>query len=295
MSLDIFIPYWGDADYMRQTVDSVLAQRNPDWHLTVLDDAYPSSEVQEYVEGVNDPRITYVKKEINEGITANFRTAIHSAKRVVVAVVGCDDVLLPNYVDVILDAHRAFPEASIIQPGIQVINKAGRPSCTLTDFVKQRLLRPRTSAPQLFGGEQLVTSLLHGDWLYWPSLAFRRDRLQQYDFRDGLPVIQDLALIIDMLLGGEDLLVVPDICFAYRRHAESASVSKLVDGSRFEGEREYFELAARLCRQHGWTSAARAAELRLTSRAHAAVLLPRALLARHPRSAAVLARHALLP
>ena len=69
MALDIFIPYWGDVNYMKQAVDSVLAQDNDDWLLTVVDDAYPGDEVRRYVEAISDERVRYVRKATNEGIT----------------------------------------------------------------------------------------------------------------------------------------------------------------------------------------------------------------------------------
>jgi glycosyltransferase involved in cell wall biosynthesis len=277
MALDIFIPYWGDASYMKAAVDSVLAQDNDNWLLTVVDDAYPDDEVQHYVEAIKDERITYVRKETNEGITENFRTCIALATQDIVVVMGCDDVLLPNYVSVILKAGANYPAASIIQPGVSVIDEAGHQAKPLTDVVKQHLVMPRGCGPRLVGGEDLAVSLLHGDWLYWPSLAFRRERIRKFDFRDGFPVIQDLALVMDMVLDGAMLLIEPEVCFVYRRHTTSASGAKLLDGSRFDGERDYFELAARLCDAKGWRRAGRAARLRLTSRAHALLFVPYAL------------------
>lgn len=277
MALDIFIPYWGDTDYMRQAVDSVLAQTSDNWRLTVVDDAYPSDEVRRYVEGIDDARITYVRKETNEGITANFRTCVALATQDILMVMGSDDVLLPNYVDVVLRAHKEFPLAWIIQPGVQVIDETGKASAPLADVVKQRLVKPRGSKARVLSGEALAVSLLHGDWLYWPSLVFRTDEIRNYDFRDGFPVIQDLALVLDMVLGGAELLIEPEICFEYRRHTNSASAAKLVDGSRFDGERHYFGLAEHLCEAKGWRRAARAARLRLTSRAHAVLFVPSAL------------------
>lgn len=277
MALDIFIPYWGDVTFMKQAVDSVLAQTNGDWRLTVVDDAYPGDEVRRYVEDLDDARITYIRKDINQGITENFRTCVSLATQEVLVVMGCDDALLPNFVDVVLRAHAAFPQAWIIQPGVQIIDEAGNASVPLADVVKQRLVKPRGTGPRLLAGEDLAVSLLHGDWLYWPSLAFRRDRIRNYDFRDGFPVIQDLALVMDMVLGGAELLIEPEKCFEYRRHTSSASAAKLVDGSRFAGERDYFALAASLCAARGWHKAARAARMRLTSRAHAVLFVPGAL------------------
>jgi hypothetical protein len=111
------------------------------------------------------------------------------------------------------------------------------------------------------------------------------------DFRDGFPIIQDLALIMDMIYKGDQLLIEPTVCFQYRRHSNSASSTKLVDGSRFAGEREYFALSAEQADALGWRRARRAAKLRLTSRAHALSLLPRAVLDRNSTAVSALVRH----
>lgn len=292
-SLDIFVPYWGDPDYMKLTVDSVLAQTNPRWFLTIVDDAYPDPTIEEYVAGIADPRITYFKKPKNEGITESFRTSIQMARQELVAVVGCDDVLLPSYVKTVLEAHDAYPDADIIQPGVRVIDAAGQRVKTLVDTVKQRILKPRSTSPLLLSGEKLASSLLHGDWLYWPSLTFKTDSVRTVDFRDEFPIIQDLALIVDMILQGRSLLLVPSESFAYRRHTESASSRLIVDGSRFTGERDYFSLAARLARAQGWRRAELAARLRLTSRLHALSLIPALLRSRDSGAFRTMVRHGL--
>jgi glycosyltransferase involved in cell wall biosynthesis len=291
MALDIFIPYWGDPDYMKQTVRSVLEQDSDDWLLTVVDDAYPDHEIQRYMAGIEDPRVKYIRKEQNAGITENYKTCVSLATEEVMVILGCDDVLLPNYVRVINAAHQRFPEAAIIQPGVRVIDGDGTVVRTLVDITKQHLVRPRTQGPRLLSGESLAVNLMHGDWLYWPSLAFRTDKIRAVEFRSGFPIIQDLALVMDMVYRGDQLLLEPTVCFAYRRHSESASSTKLVDGSRFAGEREYFAVSAEQARLNGWTKASRAANLRLTSRAHALALLPKAVSSRNFPAAKVLLSH----
>jgi glycosyltransferase involved in cell wall biosynthesis len=292
-SLDIFVPYWGDPDYMKLTIESVLTQTDPRWFLTVIDDAYPDPTIENFVTGIADDRITYVKKPTNEGITASFRTSVQMASQDLVTVVGCDDILLPNYVETILQAHEAYPEADIIQPGVRVIDATGEPANTLVDRVKQNLLRPRVSGPTLLSGEKLATSLLHGDWLYWPSLTFKTSSIRTVDFRNEFPIIQDLALIMDMILQGRSLLLLPTECFAYRRHSESASSMLIMGGARFSGERDYFALAARLATGRGWRKAATAARLRLTSRAHALSLLPTLMKNKDGRGLRFMVRHGL--
>ncbi|MEN1976826.1 MULTISPECIES: glycosyltransferase [unclassified Cellulomonas] len=293
--IDLMVPYWGDPEYLRETVRSVLAQTDPGWRLTVVDDANPDPWAGEWLASLGDERIVYLRNPENRGIAEVFRQCVALAEADLVAVPGSDDVLLPDFVAVVTAAHRRFPDADIIQPGVVVVDEHGQPSRPLADTVKQRLVRPRGTGTRVLAGEPLATSLLHGDWLYWPSLVFRREAVQRTPFRPGLPIILDLALVLDMVLAGSRLVVEPTEVFAYRRHSASASSVKLLDGSRFEGEREYFDLAAELMARQGWRRAARAARLHVTSRLYAATLLPTALRARDRAAVRTLLRHALRP
>ncbi|MBS3182046.1 glycosyltransferase family 2 protein [Leucobacter manosquensis] len=294
-AIDICIPHWGEPDYLREAIASVIAQTDPRWHLTIIDDAYPGDAARELVASFDDSRIAYVKKEHNEGITANFRSCVAAASTGLVTVMGNDDQLLPEYVATILRASAVAPEADIIQPGVRVIDAEGAPAATLVDSVKQRLLRPRATRPVLLAGDRLGAGLMHGDWLYWPSLTFRTEAIRAFSFRDEFAVIQDLALLMDMFFAGKRLLVVPDEVFAYRRHDESASSLLLLDGSRFAGERSFFRLAASLAQRHRWPRTRRAARLHLTSRAHALSLAPGALLRGKLAAVGRMLRHAFGP
>lgn len=294
-TVDLMLPYWGEPEYLRETVRSVLAQTDPAWRLTVVDDAYPDPWAGAWLASLGDDRVRYVRNPENRGIQAVFRQCVELAEHELVAVPGSDDVLLPNYVAVVRAAHARFPHADIIQPGVRVIDEHGAVARPLADEVKQRLVRPRGTGTRVLSGEPLATSLLHGDWLYWPSLVFRRETVRATPFRPGLPIILDLALVLDMVLAGSELVVEPAECFAYRRHSASASSVKLLDGSRFAGEREYFDLAARLMAERGWRRAARAARTHVTSRLYALTLLPTALRHRDGAALRTLLRHATRP
>lgn len=295
MPLDIFVPFWGAPDLLETTVRSVLAQDCDDWLLTVVDDAYPDPRPRAFVEGLDDERVRYVRHGTNVGITENYRSCVAMATQDHVVLLGCDDVLLPGYVRTVLAAHARVPEAWVVQPGVEVIDADGALVRPLGDAVKDRLRARATRRGRLLRGEALAASLLQADWVYWPSLSFRRDALTRVPFRDGMPIIQDLALLVDLALAGGSLLVEPRTCFRYRRHASSASSAKAFDGSRFAGERDYFALAARLAAAQGWRKAERAARAHVTSRLHALTLVPAALRARGPAGVAPLARHAFVP
>ncbi|WP_311471084.1 glycosyltransferase family 2 protein [uncultured Actinomyces sp.] len=290
--LDIMLPFWGEPRYLYETVEAVRRQTDSRWRLTVVDDCYPDPAVSEHFENLDDPRIVYTRNETNLGITANYAHCLELATSDLVVLLGCDDIPMSDYVARVLDDHDRFPHADIIQPGVRIIDSQGRRIKPLVDAVK-RMTTPRARSRRLLGGEDLAASLLRADWLYWPSLVFKRETLASTPFRPGFPIIQDLALVIDIIAAGGTLLLDPHPCFNYRRHEESASSSALLDGQRFSGEQKYFALAQRLMLRNGWTRAARAARMHSTSRAHALALLPVAVRRRDRAAARMLAAHAL--
>ena len=275
MTIEIFVPFWGDPGLLYDTVESVRAQRDADWRLIVIDDCYPDDSVPAHFAAIDDPRIEYVRNEVNLGITENYREAIRRATTEHIVILGCDDLLHPDYLDVIRRTLTAVPHADVVQPGVIVIDEHSAVVSPLVDRVKQRLLAPRRgTGVAVLTGEKMATSLIRGDWLYWPSLAFRTETLQRIDFREGLPIIQDLALLMDIAFDGGTLAYNPTVAFSYRRHGGSASQKTLLDGRRFRDERRYYAQARQLAGAKGWRRTALTARIRLMSRLHAVTELP---------------------
>lgn len=275
MTHEIFVPFWGEPDLLYKTVESVLGQSDPDWRMVIIDDCYPDDSVPAYFAGLDDARIQYTRNATNLGITENYREAIRRATSDFVTILGCDDLMHPNYLRVIKEAIRRVPTADVIQPGVVVIDEFGTQTLPLVDRVKQRLLAPSSKdGIAVLTGADMASSLIRGDWLYWPSLTFRTETLKRIDFRDGLPIIQDLALLMDIAFDGGTLVHAPEVAFSYRRHGGSASQKTLLDGRRFRDERAYYRQAVELARGKGWTRTRRIAKLRLMSRLHAITELP---------------------
>ncbi|WP_102192842.1 glycosyltransferase [Microbacterium aurantiacum] len=275
MTPEIFVPFWGEPDLLFETVDSVRAQTRDDWRMTILDDCYPDDSVAQYFSSLGDPRVVYLRNEVNLGITENYREAIRRVRGEYVTILGCDDLMHPNYLEVISDTISAVPEADVIQPGVDVIDGHGSPVRPLVDRVKQQILAPRGGdGIAVLTGEAMATSLIRGDWLYWPSLTLKTETLRRIDFRDGLPIIQDLALLMDVAFQGGTLAFNAQPAFSYRRHSGSASQKTLLDGRRFRDERSYYHEAARIARGQNWRRTALTARVRLMSRLHALAELP---------------------
>ena len=271
--IDIVIPAFRGGPYLRQAVESVLRQTSPRWRLHVMDDASPGTAIRDLVHEVNDHRVSYERHEANIGINAQFNRALTTGSAAYVVIMGEDDIALPCYVEHVLTCFADFPNAALVQPGVVVIDEDGRPTRPLGDRVKS-WLSPRPAQTLELSGEALVTSLLRGNWLYFPSLCWRREAVGARRFPARFEVVQDLALLVEVLRTGHGLVVDPRLAFQYRRHRQSLSSVRAVEGQRFEEERDYFDEAAQVLAAMGWDRAARAARWHLTSRLHALTLLP---------------------
>lgn len=295
MIIDIMLPFYGDVSLMQATVRSVLAQDDDDWRLTVVDDGYPDESIPGWFEALGDARIRYFRNEQNLGANRNYQKCLGLIEHEYAVIMGADDLMLPNYVRAVRAAAQAHPAAVIIQPGVEVIDGEGHPARTIVDETKQRLYRPRFEGRAVLEGEALAISLLRGNWLYFPSLCWSRPALQEVGFREGLDVVQDLALVIDLIQRGGRLVVDDDTCFQYRRHRQSDSSWRALAGSRFIEERNYFLDVADRMQAHGWHRAAKVARNHVSSRLHALTLLPLALRKGHKAGVHNLARHAFGP
>lgn len=290
VTIDIMMPYYGDPGLLRTSVESVLRQTDPDWRLVVIDDVYPDLAPGRWVASIDDPRVEYRRNAVNLGVNGNFQESIHTARADFVTVMGCDDIMLPNYVARMHETFAAFPTASYVQPGVVVIDAAGVPANPLPDRVKS-YFRKRITRGQVLSGEALAASLLKGNWTYFPSICWRREVVQSHGFQAKLNVALDLALQLDIVLDGGTLVYDPVATFMYRRHTASVSSWSANDGSRFEEERDVLRAAAERTRAVGWNRAARAATFHLSSRLNALTRMPSAVAARDGSGFKSLLRH----
>ena len=288
MTLDIALPFYGDVEYLKQTVESVIAQSDPDWRLIVVDDGYPDESIPGWFASLKDPRISYQRNVNNLGANGNFQKCLKLVSEEFCVVMGADDILEPNYVARVKTAISEHPEASMIHPRVVVIDEGNHEISTRADQIKSAI-HETGNGDLVLSGESLAVSLMRGNWMYFPAITWRTRTIQEIGFREGFHVCQDLGLAMDLIMRGGVMVQIDDPIFKYRRHLASDSSTKALDGSRFLEERDFFKVMQLELQQLGWNKAANAARLHLTSRLHAASLIPKAI--RNPKNVWILLRH----
>lgn len=285
------MPFYGRFDHLRAAVGSVLAQTDPDWRLVIIDDVYPDRAPGQWAATLDDSRVSYIRNETNLRPSRNYNKAISLAETEFMVIMGCDDIMLPGYVARVHALIEQFPDADVIQPGVSVINENGSPSFPLADRIKAIYRFGGTGARQ-FRGEPLASSLLRGNWTYFPSLVWRTSQLSG-GFRTDLDVVQDLAKLFEIVSTGGSLVLDDAVGFNYRRHSTSLSAVTGPDGSKFRQERTLFYEAAEQSTALGWHRTTRIARRYFSSRLNALTELPGAILKRNVTGRRTLARHIL--
>lgn len=273
MTIDIALPFYGDVDFMKQTVASIQIQTDVNWRLVVVDDGYPDDSLPRWFSNLNDSRITYLRNENNLGANGNFQKCLRLMSAEFCIVMGADDVLESDFISVIRDTIQRYPDVSMIHPLVKVIDESNNQISTRSDEVKSKIRDLHESAT-LLSGEPLARSLMKGNWMYFPAITWRTKIIQNIGFRPGFNVCQDLGLAMDLIMQGGKMILIEDEIFKYRRHTASDSSVKAINGERFIDEKNFFTVMSKDLKSIGWNKAARAAKLHSTSRLHAASLIP---------------------
>ena len=273
MTIDIALPFYGDVDFMKQTVNSIRNQTDSAWRLVVVDDGYPDDSLPGWFSDLNDSRITYLRNDNNLGANGNFQKCLGLLSADFCIVMGADDVLEPDFVAVVKKTIRDHPDVSMVHPSVTVIDQTNSQILTRSDDVKSKIRNSHIGGTVLFG-ETLASSLMKGNWMYFPAITWRTKTIQEIGFRPGFKVCQDLGLAMDLIMQGGKMVLIEDEIFRYRRHTGSDSSIKAINGERFVDEKNFFSAMARDLKVIGWNKAARAARIHATSRLHAASLIP---------------------
>ena len=139
--LHVFIPAFGQSPYLKDAIKSAIESVSATTPITVIDDASPTKEVQSIVAEFQ-PRVQYLCNETNLGVAGNFLNSFNLSTGRFTVVIGSDDQMLPGYESELSKTFSIFPDSTVIQPSVVVINEAGHICKPIVDRVKRRIQGP---------------------------------------------------------------------------------------------------------------------------------------------------------
>lgn len=119
----IITPAYNRADYLKETIESVLAQDYPNIEYIVLDDGSKDNTV-ELLEKYSDR--LYWESHANMGEIRTVNKAYAMAKGEYIAVINSDDPILPGAVSTVVETFLRNPDVLVVYPDWKYIDGDGK-------------------------------------------------------------------------------------------------------------------------------------------------------------------------
>lgn len=233
--VSIVMPAYNAADYIRQAIDSILAQTYTNWELLIADDA-SKDDTRKIADSYTDPRIKTFHNEQNKGYQTTCNALFALAKGDYITFQDADDYSTSSRIELLLNAFAAHPKLGMVGSAYNIISESDEPIETIIKPCSYEEIRAVITDKSPFcGATVMITRAVYEKvGLYRPF--FEGKSHQDYDWAYR---IADLYESINL----------PDVLYYYRQ--SSGGNSKRINASRYIG----FELAKYLGKQRAESGA----------------------------------------
>lgn len=220
--VSIIVPCYKQAEFLSETLDSVLTQTYRNWECVIVNDGSPDDTEKVAKDFIaNDSRFKYVWKE-NGGPSSARNTGISISEGEFILPLDADDLIAPTYVEKAVDFFSRFPETKLV-------------------YCKA----------DLFGEEKGYWDLEEYEYekFIWYNCIFctAMFRRADYDLTNGYNVnmthgIEDWDFWLTLLKKGDSVHRIDEVLFHYRIKEESRTI---------ELKNKYFHDAMiQICKNH---------------------------------------------
>jgi len=201
--VSVVMPVYNTAEtFLRQAIESVLAQGYPHWELCIADDASTEPHVRAVLEEYmrRDSRIKVAFREENGHISAASNSALALATGEYVALLDHDDELVRHALHLVVEAINQNPSAQVLYSDEDKIDEQGNRA--------DPHFKPDWN-PDLFFSQNYVSHLG----------VYRRELLQRAGgFRTGVEGSQDQDLLLRCLphVNPAEIVHIPKVLYHWR-------------------------------------------------------------------------------
>src|SRR4051794_16461195 len=221
--VSIVIPVYNGANYMREAIDSALAQTSNEIEVIVVNDGSRDGGATAEIARSYGDRIRYIEKE-NGGVSSALNRGIAEMRGQWFCWLSHDDRHLPEKVARELAFLDSNPDARIVGYNFQMIDEQGN----VTGEYREHLGVVRT-------GREVMSS-----WVYGCGLMIDRAALIEAGlFNESNRTTQDLEMWL-RLVERNPIHLIPDVLAQFRQHAEAGGRTE----SRYQRDKD--ELFARI-------------------------------------------------
>lgn len=207
--ISVVMPVYNAEAYLREAIDSVLAQTYTDFECILIDDG-SSDRSLEIIRSYEDPRIVLLVNETNRGQIASMNRAIEAARGAYIARMDSDDICLPERFALQVEYLERHPEIAGVGGQIIIIGERGE---TLDLTAPKRSTRPVIVAFDMF----------HHCSVAHPAMMLRREVLLELGgYREAYRYAEDYDLWHRLLLRWK-LANLSETVLQYRRNTQGVT------------------------------------------------------------------------
>lgn len=123
--ITVIIPTYNKADYISQTIESVLNQTYQNFEIIIIDDC-SGDNIEDVVQKYLSDKVRYFKHEKNLGPGATFNDGIEKSNTEYITLIAGDDILLPNHLELVMNEFQKDEFIETVFPKLKVINENGK-------------------------------------------------------------------------------------------------------------------------------------------------------------------------
>ncbi len=124
-SYSIILPVRNGGEYVKECINSILAQSYSDFDLLVLDNN-SSDGTSAWIQSLADNRVKIFPSDKDLSIEENWNRIIAVPKNEFITLIGHDDMLHPDYLQTMDSLIRQHPDASLYQTHFNYIDSLGK-------------------------------------------------------------------------------------------------------------------------------------------------------------------------
>lgn len=122
--VSVCIPTYNRPDYLKQAIESVLAQTFNDYELIISDNASDETTTA-VISSFKDRRIIHIRKEKNSGLVDNWNSCLAAAKGKYITIFHDDDRMLPDNLAVKVEALDRNERAGMVHSNFHIMDEKG--------------------------------------------------------------------------------------------------------------------------------------------------------------------------
>ena len=123
--VSILLPCLNARAYLESRIDSLLAQTCSDWEAIVLD-SHSTDGSWEFFQSIAARDSRFRLNQIpREGVYAALNRGVQLASGEFLHVATCDDAMVPEFLDAMLEAFKQCPEAGIAACDVSLVDESG--------------------------------------------------------------------------------------------------------------------------------------------------------------------------